>query len=211
MFETYLYRWFPRYHRGLSNRSQAPIMVLLAGTFAVDWAEEGVENPRILVCTTVSCPEDPSSSFCLNTILTPSLTRSVRLVRLDILCLTETAFVNHRSTYPMNAKRASISLSLATWQWRWIVIRPFVPRCLRRTSQIRVTLDRVSYIIRLIDSLRVIAAWRRSARGCLVVACETRGIRGEQLLLDTCVHGQAQRGEQQLVRHLWRKQRNKIK
>lgn len=89
-------------------------MVPLVETFAVGWAEEGVENPRSLLCTTVSCLEDPSSSFCLNTIPTPSLTHSVRLVRLDILYLTETAFVNHRSTYPMNAKRASISLSLAT-------------------------------------------------------------------------------------------------
>lgn len=44
---------------------------------------------------------------------------------------------------------------------------------------------------------------RRSARGRSLVLERVRGrIGGEQLPLDARVHGQAQRGEQQFVRHL---------
>lgn len=53
-------------------------MVLRVERFAVDSVMAGVETPRILRYTTVSFLEGQSSNFCLNTILVPSLIRSVR-------------------------------------------------------------------------------------------------------------------------------------
>lgn len=215
-------------------------MVPLVETFAVGLAEEGVENPRSLLCTTVSSLAVPSSSFYLNTIPTPNLTRSVRSVRSNILCLVEIVlgFINHWLTknwelaeilfennnilyYYFKLRNSiikhllllrlytfkylsfilfysvskSIFFSLPTWQWHRI-IRPLVPRCFRRASQICVTLDHVPCIIRLcVDGFRVVAERRRSAGGRFIIAGEGRWARGEQLPLDTCVHGQAQRGK----------------
>lgn len=60
-------------------------------------------------------------------------------------------------------------------------------------------------------SLWVVAVRRCSTRGGLVVASEGSRVDGEQLSLDASVRGQAQRGEQQLVRHLWREQSARIK
>lgn len=75
---------------------------------------------------------------------------------------------------------------------------------LGRPTEIRVTTDRVPDACRVgIADLRVVAVRRRSARGRSLVFERVRGrIGGEQLPLDARVHGQAQRGEQQFVRHL---------
>lgn len=75
---------------------------------------------------------------------------------------------------------------------------------LGRPTEIRVTTDRIPDAGRVgIAGLRVVAVRRRSARGRSLVLERVRGrIGGEQLPLDARVHGQAQRGEQQFVRHL---------
>lgn len=75
---------------------------------------------------------------------------------------------------------------------------------LGRPTEIRVATDRIPDACRVgIADLRVVAVRRRSARGRALALERVRdGIGGEQLPLDARVHGQAQRGEQQFVRHL---------